>query len=51
MVRRMVGTLIEISAGRLAAEKLSELLEKGDRSGVPRVAEAKGLFLEKVEFE
>ena len=51
MVRRMVGTLIEISAGRLEAEKLLELLEKGDRSGVPRVAEAKGLFLEKVEFE
>lgn len=50
MVRKMVGVLIEIGLGRLSAELVPELLEAKDRSRIKVLAEACGLFLEKVEY-
>ncbi len=50
MVRKMVGVLIEIGLGKLAAGTVPELLAAGDRSLINVLAEACGLFLEKIEY-
>jgi tRNA pseudouridine38-40 synthase len=50
MVRRMVGVLVEVGTGRLAAEAVPALLT--DTSGLPArvTAPASGLFLERVFY-
>lgn len=50
MVRRVVGTLIEIGLGNLKADCIEELLESKIRKATGGIAEARGLFLEKVEY-
>lgn len=50
MVRKMIGVLIEIGLGRLPITEVSELLKEGDRSRLTVLAEACGLFLEKIEY-
>lgn len=50
MVRKMTGVLIEIGLGRLPSTEVSELLKEGDRSRLTVMAEACGLFLERIEY-
>ena len=51
MVRRMVGTLLEVGLGRIAPEDVPGILASKDRARTGPVAEAHGLALERVEFE
>lgn len=50
MVRKMVGTLLEIGRGRLAPEDILVQFEKKDRSAVGPTAPPQGLFLVRVEY-
>ncbi len=50
MVRIMVGTLIEIGAGRMEADCIPHLLEKKDRTHRGATAKSKGLTLEEVYY-
>lgn len=50
MVRRVVGTLIEIGLGNLEADSIENLLESKIRKATGGIAEAKGLYLESVEY-
>ncbi len=50
MVRKMVGVLIEIGLDRLPAGIVPELIAERDRSRIRVLAEACGLFLEKIEY-
>ena len=50
MVRKMVGTLLAVGLGELAADSIPQLLEAKDRGQCGRTAEACGLFLECVEY-
>ncbi len=50
MVRKMVGTLIEVGIGEIAAESIPEILASKERIQTGRIAEPNGLYLEKVEF-
>ena len=50
MVRIMVGTLLDMGAGRLPADAISKALESGDRDLAGATAPAKGLRLEKVFY-
>jgi tRNA pseudouridine38-40 synthase len=50
MVRKMVGVLIEAGLGKLDCGEIPDLIEAGDRSRLSLLAEAGGLFLEKVEY-
>ena len=50
MVRKMMGTLIEVGAGRMEENQIPSILEQKDRSLIGMMAEANGLFLEKVTF-
>jgi tRNA pseudouridine38-40 synthase len=50
MVRILVGTLLEVAAGKRAPAQVSEALEKKDRSLAGPTAPACGLFLVKVEY-
>ena len=50
MVRRVVGTLIEIGLGNLKEDCIEELLESKIRKATGGIAEARGLYLEKVEY-
>jgi tRNA pseudouridine38-40 synthase len=50
MVRKMVGTLIEIGLGNQEENTISEILETKDRSKVNWLAEASGLYLEKIQY-
>lgn len=49
-VRRMVGTLIEIGLGRMKPEVVTEIMEDKERSKAGFIAEAQGLYLEKVTY-
>lgn len=51
MVRRLVGTLIQVGLNQLSPNKMKVFLEAKDRSKVTYVAESKGLFLESVKYE
>lgn len=48
MVRIIVGTLIEVSEGKLAPETISDILSAKDRARAGRTAPACGLFLHRV---
>jgi len=51
MVRKIVGTLIEVGAGRLQAENIAKIIELKDRAQVSNLADPGGLYLEKIEFK
>ena len=51
MVRIMVGTLLEVSEGRLSAEDIKVALETGKREQAGRTAAAKGLCLDRVFYD
>jgi len=48
MVRIIVGTLLEISEGKISSERLRLALETGERSLAGRTAPAEGLYLNRV---
>ncbi|KAB7666311.1 tRNA pseudouridine(38-40) synthase TruA [Bacillus sp. B1-b2] len=50
MVRKIVGSLIEVGLGKINSEQIPYILEQKDRSMTGMMAEANGLFLEKVTF-
>jgi len=50
MVRKMVGTLLEIGRGRLAASDITLQFEKKDRSAVGPTVPPHGLFLVSIEY-
>jgi tRNA pseudouridine38-40 synthase len=50
MVRRIVGTLVEIGSGRRPETEIARLLESGPVQDVARTAPACGLFLVRVEY-
>ena len=50
MVRILVGTLVEVGAGRMVAEKMADVLKSGNRSLAGDTVPAKGLFLYKVHY-
>ncbi len=50
MVRIIVGTLVEVGAGRMSAEQVAEILAGGDRRAAARTAPPQGLTLMEVSF-
>ena len=50
MVRIMVGTLIDIAKGSIAADSISEILASKDRKNAGTTAPAQGLMLEEVFY-
>ena len=50
MVRNVVGTLVEVGAGRLSAEAVAEILASRDRSRAGPTAPAHGLCLEWIRY-
>ena len=51
MIRIMMGTIIEISDGRMASQKLPEIIEARDRELAGKTIAAHGLRLEKVYYD
>ncbi len=51
MVRIMVGTLLEIAAGRLPADSIPAIIAGGDRAAAGPTAPAHGLCLEQVFYD
>jgi tRNA pseudouridine38-40 synthase len=50
MVRNIVGTLVEVGRGSLAAEDVAEIIAARDRAAAGPTAPAQGLFLVSVEY-
>ena len=50
MVRIIVGTLVEVGAGRMSDEQVAEILAGGDRRAAARTAPAQGLTLIEVSY-
>jgi tRNA pseudouridine38-40 synthase len=50
MVRNIVGTLVEIGAGKRSAEEIDAILTAADRSKAGPTAPARGLFLVEVRY-
>ena len=48
MVRILVGTLLEISEGRIAVRQVSSIIAEGNRGRAGRTAPAAGLYLNRV---
>jgi len=51
MVRNLVGTLVEVGRGALAADDLSRILAARDRTSAGPTAPASGLFLVSVDYQ
>ena len=51
MVRRMVGTLVEVGLGNVEPDEIKSILEKKERKAAGYVAKACGLFLEHVDYK
>lgn len=51
MVRRLVGTLIQVGLNQIKPKMMLKYLEAKDRQMVTYVAESKGLFLESVKYK
>ncbi|MBO9131000.1 tRNA pseudouridine(38-40) synthase TruA [Bacillus sp. 165] len=50
MVRKIVGMLIEVGAGNIEDENIKGILESKERNQVSALADASGLYLEKIDF-
>lgn len=50
MVRRLVGTFIQIGLNELSPKKMKSFIDAKDRQKISYVAESKGLFLERVNY-
>lgn len=50
MVRKMVGTLIEVGLDEIEANKIPSIIESKERIQTGRMADPAGLYLEKVDF-
>lgn len=50
MVRKMVGTLIAVGLGEMDAETVPQIIASKERSQAGYMADAFGLFLEKIEY-
>ncbi|MED4651655.1 tRNA pseudouridine(38-40) synthase TruA [Bacillus pseudomycoides] len=50
MVRKIVGALVEVGLGQLDAEVIPQILEAKQRNQINCLADASGLYLEKVDF-
>ncbi len=50
MVRKIVGMLIEVGLGQEEAESILEIINLKERNRTSRIADACGLYLEKVKF-
>ena len=50
MVRSLVGTLVDVGAGRMAPDEVGEVLRARDRSRAGRLAPPHGLTLERVVY-
>lgn len=50
MVRKIIGTLIEVGIGKRDAEEISGMIHSKDRGQVSSLAEPGGLYLERIEF-
>ena len=51
MVRIIAGTLLYVGQGKIPADGIGEVIEKGDRSLAGKTLSAKGLTLEEVYFD
>ena len=49
-VRNMVGMLVPVGLGRIAVERMQEIMEGRDRTAAPTTAAAAGLYLYKVHY-
>lgn len=50
MVRKMVGTIIQVGLGDLEPENVPAIIESKERSQADSIADASGLYLEKINF-
>jgi tRNA pseudouridine38-40 synthase len=50
MVRNIVGTLLEVGRGNIAADSIPAIIERRDRRAAGPTAPAVGLFLVNVEY-
>ena len=50
MVRKIVGTLIEVGLGEIEASIIPSIIDSGVRKDTGRMAEPWGLYLEKIEY-
>lgn len=50
MVRAIVGTMVEVGRGKLAPEDLRQIILRKDRGAAGMSVPARGLFLEKVDY-
>ncbi|MCX7020693.1 MAG: hypothetical protein NTW26_00195 [bacterium] len=50
MVRAVVGCLVAVGRGKMAADEITRIIESGDRSQAPAAAPARGLFLARVDY-
>ena len=50
MVRILVGTLVEVGAGRMRPEDMARVIEEGRRAAAGDTAPARGLFLYRVNY-
>ncbi len=51
MVRWMVGTLVEAGLGRIKPEEVTKIIEAKDRSKTGNLADACGLYLERISYD
>jgi tRNA pseudouridine38-40 synthase len=50
MVRIIMGTLIDVGLGKITSDYIIDIVNSKDRSKAGKTAEAKGLYLKKVEY-
>lgn len=50
MVRAIVGTLLEVGAGKMTLERFKYVVESRDRSNAGKSVDARGLFLHQVKY-
>jgi tRNA pseudouridine38-40 synthase len=51
MVRNLVGTMLDVGRGHIAADAIGEILDARSRSAAGPTAPARGLFLHSVEYD
>ncbi len=50
MARAIVGTLLDVSSGKIPADSISDILKSGDRARAGATAPAHGLYMTRVEY-